>query len=130
MTQSHYPQNPFFVSECLPLRYPFSISFIISSSGLFGKWPISPAVVEIVSNGALMVLSKAFLFRLVGPHHPAVQGFVELARPHQPLTDPVVETGAWDVQRANQFCRPPFVGQESVAGPDTGARRSHSQPSL
>src|SRR5438477_326108 len=64
MTQSHYPQNPFFVSECLPLRYPFSISFIISSSGLFGKWPISPAVVEIVSNGALMVLSKAFLFRL------------------------------------------------------------------
>jgi hypothetical protein len=58
---------------------------MISSEGFFGKWCISPAVAEIVPNSALMVLSKAFLLGLIGligPHHPAVQGFIELACPH------------------------------------------------
>ncbi len=72
---------------------------MISSLGFFGKWCIGPAVAEIVSNRALVVLPKAFLLRFVGPHDPAVQGLIELACPHQTLTDPVVETGAWDVQR-------------------------------
>ena len=103
---------------------------MISSFVLLGKGCLRPAMTQVVTNRPLMILPKAFLLGLIGPYHPTVQGFIELARPHQPLTDPVVETGAWDVQRANQFCRPPFVGQESVAGPDTGARRSHSQPSL
>ena len=71
---------------------------MISSSGFFGKWCIGPAVAEIVSNSALVVLPKACLLRFVGPHDPAVQGFIELACPHQTLTDPVVETCAWDVQ--------------------------------
>jgi hypothetical protein len=63
---------------------------MISSSGLFGKWCIGPAVAEIVSNSALVVLQKAFLLRLVGPHDPAVQGFIELTCPHQILTDPLL----------------------------------------
>jgi hypothetical protein len=36
---------------------------------------------QVVANRALMVLSKAFLLRFVGPHDPTVQGFIELARP-------------------------------------------------
>ena len=63
---------------------------------MFGKWCLSPAVAEIVPNRALMVLSKAFLLRFVSPHDPAVQGFIELARPDQPLTNPVIETPAGD----------------------------------
>ena len=51
---------------------------------------------KIVSNRALMMLPKAFLLRFVSPHHPAVQGFIELARLDQPLTDPVRETPTWD----------------------------------
>ena len=82
---------------------------MISSSGLFGKWCIRPAVAEIVSNRAPMILSKTFLLCFVGPHHPAVQGVIELARPHQPLTDPVRETSTRDSQQTSQFCRPPFV---------------------
>ncbi len=99
---------------------------MISSSWLFGKWRISPAATKIISNGALMVLSKAFQLCLVGPHDPAVQGLIELTRPHQPLTDPVIETAARDPQCVNQLCRPPFVGQELVTRPDTRAGRSHS----
>ena len=69
---------------------------MISSSEWFGKWCISPAMAEIVPNRALMVLPKAFLLRFVGPYDPAVQGFIELACPDQPLTDPVRETPTWD----------------------------------
>jgi hypothetical protein len=69
---------------------------MISSSELFGKWGISPAAAEIVSNCALMVLSKALLLRFVGPHDPTVQGVVELACSEQPLTDPVIKTAPGD----------------------------------
>ncbi len=69
---------------------------MISSSELFGKWRVSPAMAKIVSNRALMMLPKAFLLRFVGPYDPAVQGFIELARPDHPLTDPVRETPTWD----------------------------------
>ena len=71
---------------------------MISSSWFFSKWRISPTVVKFIPNCTLMVELEPFQFRLVGPHNPAVQGLIELACPHQPLTDPVVETGAWDVQ--------------------------------
>jgi hypothetical protein len=70
---------------------------------LLGKWCISPAVAKIVPNGALMVLSKAFLLRLISPRHPAAQGIIELACPHQTLTDPVEKTGTWDIQPAGQL---------------------------
>src|SRR6266851_273928 len=85
---------------------------------------------EIVPNRALMVLSKAFLLRFVSPHDPTVQGFIELARPDQTLTDPVIETPTWDEERANQLCWPPFIRQETVMLPNPWAWRSHSQPSL
>ena len=71
---------------------------MISSSELFGKWGIRPAMAEIVPNGALMVLSKVLLLCFVGPHDPAVQGPIELAGSQQSLTDPVGETRAGDVQ--------------------------------
>ena len=103
---------------------------MISSFGLLGKWRIGPAVTEIVPNGALMVLSETFLLRFVGPHDPAMQGFIKLACLHQPLTDPVVETRTRDSQRANQLGRPPFIWQESVARPSTWAWRSHAYLSL
>src|SRR6266566_9473250 len=103
---------------------------MISSSALFGKWCLSPAMAEFVPNRALMVLSKAFLLRLISPHDPAVQGFIELARPDQPLTNPVIETLTWDAQRANQLCWPPFIRQETVMVPNPWAWRSHSQPAL
>jgi len=69
---------------------------MLSSSELFGKWSISPAMAEIVPNRALMVRSKAFQFRFVGPHDPTVQGFIELARPDHPLTNPVIQTPTRD----------------------------------
>src|SRR5713101_2955191 len=103
---------------------------MISSSELFGKWCLSPAMAEIVPNRALMVLSKAFLLRFVSPHDPAVQGFIELARPDQPLTNPAIETLTWDAQRANQLGWPPFVRQETIMLPNPWAWRSHSQPAL
>jgi hypothetical protein len=34
---------------------------------------------EVVPNRALMVLPKALLLSLIGPYHPTVQGFIELA---------------------------------------------------
>ena len=85
---------------------------------------------KIVPNRALMVLSKAFLLRFVSPHHPAVQGFVELARPDQPLTNPVIEAPTWDSQRANQLSWPPFIRQETVMLPNSRAWRSHAQLAL
>src|SRR5712692_3328007 len=99
---------------------------MISPGGLFGKWSISPAMAEIIPNGALMVLPEAFELRFVGPHDPAVQGLIELACSYQPMTDPVIEARPGDVQCANQLGRPPFIRQESVARPDTWAWRSHS----
>ncbi len=69
---------------------------MLSSSELFGKWCISPAMAEIVPNRALMILAKAFLLRFVGPRDPTMQGFIKLARPDQTLTDPVRETPTWD----------------------------------
>jgi hypothetical protein len=83
---------------------------MISSSWLFGKWRISPAATKIISNGALMVLPEAFQLCLIGPYDPAVQGLIELTRPHQPPTDPEVETAVRDSQCVNQLRRPPFVG--------------------
>ena len=85
---------------------------------------------QIVANRTLMVLSEAFLLGLVGPHHPAMQGLIELACPHQSLTDPVVETRAWDVQQTDEFCWPPFVGQESAARLNMRTWRSQHQLSL
>src|SRR5258708_38754136 len=99
---------------------------MISSSWFFGKWHLSPAVAEIIPNGALMVLPEAFQLRLIGPHHPAVEGLIELACPHQTLPDPGIETRAGDCQHANQLCRPPFIRQASAARPGTRACRSHS----
>ena len=101
MTQSHYPQNPFFVSECLPLRSPFVLRLYDIIIRVVRQWGIRPAMAEIVPNGALMVLSKVLLLCFVGPHDPAVQGFIELACPDQPLTNPVIETATWDSQRVN-----------------------------
>jgi hypothetical protein len=69
---------------------------MISSFEWFGKWGIRPAAAQIVSNRALMVLSKALLLRFVGPHDPTVQGVVELACSDHPLTDPVMKTPAGD----------------------------------
>ena len=97
---------------------------------LLGKGCIHPAMAEIVAKRPLMVLPKAFLLGLIGPHDPAVQGLIKLVCPHQPLTDPVVETRAWDVQQTDKFCWPPFVGQESVALPHMRAWRSQPQLSL
>src|SRR6266566_4846330 len=84
---------------------------MLSSSALFGKWCIRPALAEIVPNRTLMIRSKAFLLCFVGPHDPTMQGFIELARPDQTLTDPVIETPTWDCQRANQLGWPPFTRQ-------------------
>src|SRR5260370_4430822 len=103
---------------------------MISSSESFGKWCLSPAMAEIVPNSELMVLSKAFLLRFVSPDDPAVQGFIELARPDQTLTNPVIETLTWDAQRANQRGFPPFIRQETVMLPNPWAWRSHSQSAL
>src|SRR5260221_7236914 len=103
---------------------------MISSSEWFGKWCISPAMAEIVPNRALMVLPKAFLLHFVSPYDPAVQGFIELACPDQPLTDPVIETATWDSQCANQLCWPPFTRQETVMLPNPRAWRSHAQLAL
>src|SRR5579875_3242978 len=103
---------------------------MISPLGLLGKWCLSPALTEIVAKRTLMVVSKAFLLGFVGPHDPAMQGLIELACPHQTLTDPVVETCAWDVQQTDELCWPPLVGQQSVARLDTRAWRSHRQLSL
>ena len=103
---------------------------MISPLRLLGKWHSGPAVTEIVANCTLMVLPKAFLLCLVGPHDPAVQGLIKLARPHQPLTDPVIETRAWDFQHPDQFCWPPFIRPQSVALSHTRAWRSQSQLSL
>src|SRR5436309_9030795 len=91
------------------------------------KWCLRPAMTQVVANCTLMVLSKAFLLRFVSPHHPAVQGFIELTSPHQPLTDPVVKTRTRDFQQTDEFCWPPFVGQELVARPETWAWCSHRQ---
>jgi len=55
-------------------------------------------VAKIVANRALMGPLKAFQFRLVSPHDPAVKGLIELAGSQQSLTDPVGETRAGDVQ--------------------------------
>ena len=100
---------------------------MISPLGLLSKWHLSPALPQVVANRTLMVLSKAFLLRFVGPHDPAVQGFIELACLHQSLTDPVVETRTRDFQETDEFCWPPFVGQELVARPETWAWCSHRQ---
>ena len=101
ITQSHYPRKSFAVSEWLPSFFPFVIRLYDILIRLLGKWRIGPAVTEIIPNGALVVLSEAFLLRFVGPHDPAVQGFIELACPDQPLTNPVIETATWDSQRVN-----------------------------
>jgi hypothetical protein len=94
---------------------------MLSSSKWFGKWCISPAMAEIVPNRALMIRAKAFLLRFVGPHHPTVQGFIELARLDHTLTDPVRETPTWDEERANQLGWPPFIRQETVMVPNPRA---------
>src|SRR5215471_1720540 len=99
---------------------------MISSSGLFGKCRIGPSMAEFVSNCALMILLKSFLFRFVGPHHPAVQGFVELACPDQPLTDPVEESPTRDAKLACQLGWPPFVRQEPIMVPNSRAWRFHA----
>src|SRR2546430_9987745 len=103
---------------------------MISPLEFLGKWHTGPAVTEIVANCTLMVLPKAFLLRLIGPHDPAVQGLIELVCPHQPLMDPVIETRTWDFKHPDQFCWPPFVGPQLVALPHTRAWRSQSQLSL
>src|SRR6266566_3252322 len=100
---------------------------MLSSSALFGKWCIRPALAEIVPNRTLMIRSKAFLLCFVGPHDPTMQGFIELARPDQTLTDPVIETPTWDCQRANQLGWPPFTRQETVMVPNPRAWGSHAQ---
>jgi hypothetical protein len=82
---------------------------MISSFVLLGKWRIGPAAAEILANRPLMVPPKTFLFRPVGPYYPAVQRLIELACPHQSLTDPVVEARTWNLQHANQLCWPPFI---------------------
>src|SRR6266702_3639867 len=98
---------------------------MISPLGLLSKWRLSPPMPKVVANRTLMVLSKAFLLRFVGPHYPAVQGFIELACPHQSLTDPVVETRTRDFQQTDELCWPPFVGQELVAYLDSLAAALH-----
>jgi hypothetical protein len=111
----NYPRKSFAVFEWLPSFFPFVIRLYDISIRIARQVALSPAMTEIVAKRTLMVLSKAFLLHFVGPHDPAVQGLIELACPHQPLTDPVVETCAWDFQQTDELCWPPLVGQQSVA---------------
>jgi hypothetical protein len=76
---------------------------------------------ELIPNRALMIGSQPFLLRSISPHHPAVQGFIELARSHHPLTNPVQKRSAWDVKLAGQFAWPPIIGQESLMVPNPRA---------
>ncbi len=69
---------------------------------------------KLVSNRALMILLQSFFLRFVSPHYPAVQGFVELARPDHSLTNPVKQRPAWNVKLAGQFGWPPFIRQEPL----------------
>ena len=41
-----------------------------------------------------------------------------------------MQARARNLQQTNQFGRPPFIGQESIALPQTGAGRAHTQPLL
>ena len=91
---------------------------MISSSRLFSKGCILPAVAELVPNRALMVGSKPFLLRSIGPHHPTVQGFIELARSDHSLMNPVQKCPAGDVKLAGQFAWPPFIRQEPLMAPN------------
>src|SRR5258708_34394007 len=90
---------------------------MISSFVLPCKGCLRPAMTEVVTNCPLMILPKAFLLGLIGPDHPAVQGFIELPGPYQPLTGPVVQAPTRDTQHASQFARPPFIWQEVLARP-------------
>jgi hypothetical protein len=90
---------------------------MISSFVLLGKGCLRPAMAEIVTNRPLMILPKAFLLGLIGPYHPTVQGLIELACSHQPLTNPMVQARTRDTQHASQFGRPPFIRQEFLARP-------------
>ncbi len=99
---------------------------MISSSRLFSKGRIRPAVAELVSDRALMIGPKPVLLRSISPHDPAVQGFIELARSHHPLTNPVKKRPAWDVKLAGQFGWPPFIGQEPLMVPNPRAWRFHA----
>jgi hypothetical protein len=69
---------------------------MISSFVLLGKGCLRPAMTQVVTNRPLVILPKAFLLGLIGPYHPAVQRFIELACPYQPLTDPVVQAPTRD----------------------------------
>src|SRR5215472_14542027 len=98
---------------------------MISSSRVFSKGSIRPAVAELVPDRALMIRAKPLLLCCISPHHPAVQGVIELACPDHPLTNPVQERPAWDVKLASQFGWPPFIGQEPLMVPNSRARRFH-----
>jgi hypothetical protein len=63
---------------------------MISSSRVFSKGSIRPAVAEIVPDRALMMRSKPFLLRFISPHDPAVQGFIKLACPQGFSVYPIV----------------------------------------
>src|SRR5438034_211976 len=99
---------------------------MISSFVLLDKRRLRPAMTEVVTNRPLMILPKAFLLGFIGPYHPTVQGFIELACSHHPLTDPVVQTPTRDTQHANQFGRPPFIRQEFLARPAPRPWCSHA----
>src|SRR5579859_2310233 len=99
---------------------------MISSFVLLGKGCHRPVMAQVVTNRSLMILLKAFLLGLISPHHPAVQRLIELACPHQPLTDPVVQARTRDIQCASQFGRPPFIWQEFLARPASRAWCFHS----
>ena len=92
---------------------------------MFGKGSIRPVIAELIPNRALMIRTKPLLFCFIGPYHPAVQGFIELARSDHSLTNPVHERPAWDVKLAGQFGWPPFIGQESLMVSNPRAWRFH-----
>jgi hypothetical protein len=98
---------------------------MIFSSRLFGKGCLRPAVAELVPDRALMIRTKPFLLRSISPHHPAVHGFIELARSDHSLTNPVKKRPAWDVKLSGQFGWPPFIRQEPLMVPNPRAWRFH-----
>ena len=81
---------------------------------------------ELVPNRALMIGPQPFLFCFIGSYHPAVQGFIELARPDHSLTNPVKQCPARDVKLAGQFGWPPFIRQEPLMMPNPRAWRFHA----
>ena len=84
-----------------------------------------PAVAELIPDRALMIRPKPFLLCCISPHHPAVQGFIELARSDYSLTNPVQKRPAWNVKLPGQFGWPPFIRQEPLMMPNPRAWRFH-----